>query len=154
MEWIPEFGLKRELDWLNNMHDWLISKKNRYWGLALPIWECSACGFFEVIGSQEELKQKAIQGWEKFAGHTQTSTITGEYQHYGGDDVKEMQLNYAGKTAVEKEKSYELKKIPIKCPHCDKSNLWDAEICGFCLFEKALIRQDCLYMVRSLNLSG
>ncbi|MCK5225187.1 MAG: site-specific integrase [Planctomycetes bacterium] len=71
---------------------------------------------------------------KKFAGHTQTSTITGEYQHYGGDDVKEMQLNYAGKTAVEKEKSYELKKIPIKCPHCDKSNLWDAEICGFCNF--------------------
>ena len=25
--WIPEFGLKRELDWLDNMHDWLISKK-------------------------------------------------------------------------------------------------------------------------------
>ncbi|MCK4588598.1 class I tRNA ligase family protein, partial [Candidatus Woesebacteria bacterium] len=35
IHWIPEFGLKRELDWLNNMHDWLISKK-RYWGLALP----------------------------------------------------------------------------------------------------------------------
>src|SRR5690606_12552565 len=37
--WIPEFGRERELDWLRNMHDWMISKK-RYWGLALPIWEC------------------------------------------------------------------------------------------------------------------
>lgn len=64
--WLPEFGLSRELDWLNNMHDWLISKK-RYWGLALPIWECS-CGHFEVIGSYEELKERAIEGWEQFDG--------------------------------------------------------------------------------------
>jgi len=67
IKWIPRFGLKRELDWLNNMEDWLISKKNRYWGLALPIWECS-CGYFEVIGSKEELKEKAVSGWEEFSG--------------------------------------------------------------------------------------
>ena len=35
----PSFGLERELDWLRNMDDWMISKK-RYWGLALPIWDC------------------------------------------------------------------------------------------------------------------
>ena len=69
IHWIPSFGLKRELDWLNNMHDWLISKK-RYWGLAIPIWECNKCGHFEVIGSKEELKKKAIEGWEKFEGKT------------------------------------------------------------------------------------
>jgi isoleucyl-tRNA synthetase len=39
IRWIPSFGLERELDWLRNMHDWMISKK-RYWGLALPIWQC------------------------------------------------------------------------------------------------------------------
>lgn len=66
--WIPDFGLARELDWLNNMRDWLISKK-RYWGLALPIWQCS-CGHFEVIGSKEDLKSRAISGWESFSGHT------------------------------------------------------------------------------------
>lgn len=66
--WIPEFGLERELDWLKNMHDWLISKKNRYWGLALPIYECVACGHFDVIGSKEELKTKAVEGWSKFEG--------------------------------------------------------------------------------------
>lgn len=68
--WIPEFGLERELDWLKNMHDWLISKKNRYWGLALPIFECKKCGNFEVIGSKEELKEKAVEGWQQFEGHS------------------------------------------------------------------------------------
>lgn len=67
--WLPAFGLDRELDWLKNMQDWLISKK-RYWGLALPIWECGQCGHYEVIGSEEELKEKAVQGWDSFAGHT------------------------------------------------------------------------------------
>ncbi len=49
IKWIPSFGLTREIDWLKNMSDWLISKK-RYWGLALPIFECR-CGNFEVVGS-------------------------------------------------------------------------------------------------------
>jgi isoleucyl-tRNA synthetase len=69
INWIPKFGLKRELDWLNNMHDWLISKK-RYWGLALPIWECTKCGHFEVIGGKDELREKAVEGWEKFDGNS------------------------------------------------------------------------------------
>ena len=70
IRWLPKFGLERELDWLRNMHDWLISKKNRYWGLALPIYECQKCGYFEVIGSKGELKKRAIEGWEKFEGHS------------------------------------------------------------------------------------
>jgi len=68
IRWIPEFGRKRELDWLRNMHDWMISKK-RYSGLALPIWECHECGAFEVIGSYGELKERAVEGWEEFEGH-------------------------------------------------------------------------------------
>lgn len=70
ISWKPEFGLDRELDWLNNMHDWLISKKNRYWGLALPIWTCKSCKKFEVIGGVDELQSRAISGWDKFGGHT------------------------------------------------------------------------------------
>ncbi len=66
INWIPGFGLDREMDWLTNMHDWLISKKNRYWGLALPIWECTNCGNFEVIGSKEELETRAVVGWKEF----------------------------------------------------------------------------------------
>jgi isoleucyl-tRNA synthetase len=68
INWIPAFGKERELDWIKNMHDWLISKK-RYWGLTLPIFECE-CGNFEVIGSKEELKKRAVEGWEEFLGHT------------------------------------------------------------------------------------
>jgi len=67
--WMPNWGLEREIDWLSNMHDWLISKK-RYWGLALPIWECSSCGKFEVIGGKEELKNKAYSGYQKFEGNS------------------------------------------------------------------------------------
>ncbi len=69
IRWLPSFGYDREMDWLRNMHDWMISKK-RYWGLALPIWTCSACGHFEVIGSREELQARAIEGWAQFDGHT------------------------------------------------------------------------------------
>ncbi len=67
INWIPKWGLERELDWLKNMHDWLISKK-RYWGLSLPVWECDKCGNFEVIGNKEKLKEKSIEGWDKFEG--------------------------------------------------------------------------------------
>ena len=69
IRWIPSFGLERELDWLRNMHDWMISKK-RYWGLALPIWECDACHHYEVVGDEVELQERAVEGWDTFAGHT------------------------------------------------------------------------------------
>ncbi len=70
IRWIPEFGHARELDWLRNMHDWMISKKNRYWGLALPFWVCEACQHYHVIGDEAELEERAIAGWEQFVGHT------------------------------------------------------------------------------------
>ena len=68
IRWIPSFGLERELDWLRNMDDWMISKK-RYWGLALPIYKCD-CGHFEVIGSEEEMERRAVEGWDEFSGHS------------------------------------------------------------------------------------
>jgi isoleucyl-tRNA synthetase len=69
IKWIPEFGYSREMDWLRNMHDWMISKK-RYWGLALPIWVCKSCQHYEVIGNERELQARATSGWETFEGHT------------------------------------------------------------------------------------
>ena len=69
IHWIPDFGHERELDWLRNMGDWMISKK-RYWGLALPVYDCEACGTVEVIGGREELRERAVDGWEAFEGHT------------------------------------------------------------------------------------
>jgi isoleucyl-tRNA synthetase len=47
----------------------MISKK-RFWGLALPIWVCDSCGHFDVIGGREELRRRAVAGWEKFEGHS------------------------------------------------------------------------------------
>jgi isoleucyl-tRNA synthetase len=71
VEFLPESinGRARERDWLKNMGDWMISKK-RFWGLALPIWVCEKCGQFEVIGGREELKQRAVSGWDKFGCHS------------------------------------------------------------------------------------
>jgi isoleucyl-tRNA synthetase len=69
IRWIPGFGYDQEIRWLHDMHDWMISKK-RYWGLALPIYECSACGTVTVVGGRQELKERAVAGWEAFEGHT------------------------------------------------------------------------------------
>ena len=71
MTWLPDgIGLEeRELDWLRNMGDWMISKK-RYYGLALPIWACTDCDGWEVIGSKEELQGRAVAGWDDFEGHS------------------------------------------------------------------------------------
>jgi len=69
VRWIPAYGLQQELDWLSNMDDWMISKK-RYWGLALPIWKCSKCETFDVIGSEEELRERSIDGMKEFEGHS------------------------------------------------------------------------------------
>ena len=49
----------------------MISKK-RYYGLALPIWVCEDpdCQHFHVVGDETELEERAIEGWETFAGHS------------------------------------------------------------------------------------
>ncbi|MEO2092070.1 MAG: class I tRNA ligase family protein, partial [Gemmataceae bacterium] len=62
-------GQAREYDWLWNMGDWMISKK-RFWGLALPIWVDEQTGDFEVIGSYAGLKERAVEGWQEFDGHS------------------------------------------------------------------------------------
>ncbi|TWU14297.1 Isoleucine--tRNA ligase [Symmachiella macrocystis] len=71
IRWLPDSidGKEREIEWLTNMRDWMISKK-RFWGLALPIWVDEETGDFEVIGSLAELKERAVEGWDEFEGHT------------------------------------------------------------------------------------
>ena len=46
----------------------MISKK-RFWGLALPIWVFEDKSFY-VVGSREELKELAVEGWDEFEGNS------------------------------------------------------------------------------------
>lgn len=68
INWIPEWGQEREHEWLDNMSDWMISKK-RFWGLALPIWTFEDDSYY-VVGSKEELKDLAVEGWDEFEGNS------------------------------------------------------------------------------------
>ena len=58
VSWHPKYTGRRMQNWLDSMDDWMINRK-RFYGLALPFYECS-CGELTVIGSKKELIEKAI----------------------------------------------------------------------------------------------
>ncbi len=47
---VPENYRKIYLDWMNNIHDWCISRQ-LWWGHRIPVWYCDACG--EIIAARE-----------------------------------------------------------------------------------------------------
>ena len=59
VRWEPPYQGKRMLDWLENMSDWNISRK-RFYGLPLPFYKCECCGELTVVGSKEELYERAV----------------------------------------------------------------------------------------------
>ena len=59
VEWVPEYGGKRMDDWLNNMGDWCISRK-RFWGLPLPFYHCEDCDHVTIVGTVQELEERAV----------------------------------------------------------------------------------------------
>lgn len=60
VKWNPVYVGKRMLGWLDSMGNWMISRK-RFYGLALPFYECSHCKNLHVVGSIEELKELAVK---------------------------------------------------------------------------------------------
>ncbi|HLB18084.1 MAG TPA: isoleucine--tRNA ligase [Gaiellaceae bacterium] len=64
VKWTPDFYSKRMDDWLRNMDDWNISRR-RYFGLPLPFYPCDACRRLTVIGSLEELRERATGGLDQ-----------------------------------------------------------------------------------------
>ncbi|MBU1197984.1 isoleucine--tRNA ligase [Candidatus Micrarchaeota archaeon] len=61
VKWMPPYGKEKFHNWLVDREDWCISQQ-RYWGIPLPIWVCSECGDYQVIGSRSELVEKALGG--------------------------------------------------------------------------------------------
>jgi valyl-tRNA synthetase len=53
IKWYPEFMKKRYDNWVNGLEwDWSISR-NRHFGVPIPAWECSHCGYLFVAEEKE-----------------------------------------------------------------------------------------------------
>ncbi len=54
IRWQPDWAKTRFVNLLREVRDWVISRQ-RFWGIPLPVWVCSKCGYTHVIGSVDEL---------------------------------------------------------------------------------------------------
>ena len=56
IKWVPHAAFNAFDSWLKNLRDNSITKQ-RFWGTPLPVWRCEACGKYDVIGNEAELKK-------------------------------------------------------------------------------------------------
>ncbi|MFC7047382.1 isoleucine--tRNA ligase [Halobacteriaceae archaeon GCM10025711] len=62
-EWHPQWARdNRFRDFVEDSRDWNVSRQ-RYWGIPIPIWQCETdgCDHLNVVGSREELAERAHQ---------------------------------------------------------------------------------------------
>ena len=59
IRWVPEHvGTARFGNWLAEARDWAISR-SRFWGAPIPVWKCAECDKLSVIGSVEDIRERA-----------------------------------------------------------------------------------------------
>jgi len=66
INWVPEHIKKGRFGkWLAEARDWAFSR-NRFWGAALPIWQCQSCEKNIAVGSLKELAQSAVASGNRY----------------------------------------------------------------------------------------